>query len=406
MEFIRNIITYIYALQGRVMTFVKPVQGRAQGNTLFNSGRAQGPALHWMVVLAMLLCLNSCTSDDTEDNGKTVRVQLTITVGESATANGAKANTTRAIDDANWGGNYDKDAGTTAENTIDPNKLHIVLYNSNGDYVAQLENMVVTSTGTTGQYRVLGDINISTLNITNNTLENARVTVYANIDVPTGGWTQTATNFQTNSTFNYTGFSSSSIPMWGTKTATLNLNGGSSNDLNDIYLLRAVAKVRVQLSSDMTNYTLESVTLNRYNTTGYCLPKNINVNNTQVLTTETDAANTMSFNPTSDVSTESIPFSLSSDETSTLDLYIPEYDNISTGATASTISVRLKQGGTSEGVTYTFGFDNYTDGAATNNPYNIIRNHYYNFTVYKQNGMRVILKVVPWTVFNHSVYTL
>ena len=66
------------------------------------------------------------------------------------------------------------------------------------------------------------------------------------------------------------------IPMWGVHTKTLDLAPGQQYNIGDIYLLRAISKVSVKLSDDLIadGFTLKSLTVDKYNSTGYVLPKN------------------------------------------------------------------------------------------------------------------------------------
>ena len=180
--------------------------------------------------------------------------------------------------------------------------------------------------------------------------------------------------------------------MWGVASLpTLTL--GTQTDLTEqIYLLRAMAKVRVDMRSDMASYgySIGSMHINNYNTQGYCLPKNYN-----------------SANKTQDIRFDNSLNVLNSREASIgltdgKAIYIPEYDNTSTGATPSTITVDLNRNGKHEG-TYTLEFRNYdTDGKPTGTPYDIQRNHYYTFLIYKEDGKIIVsLHVRKW---NKRVY--
>ena len=91
-----------------------------------------------------------------------------------------------------------------------------------------------------------------------------------------------------------------------------------------------------------------------------------------------------------------------SDEESIM-LYIPEYDNINAAADKkATITLKLMCEGEDDG-TYTLQFCNYTNGAPDPTTlYNIQRNHYYEYTVYKDDRVKIALTVKEWNKRGHS----
>lgn len=153
-----------------------------------------------------------------------------------------------------------------------------------------------------------------------------------------------------------------------------------------------MAKVRVGMRSDMESkgYSIGSMHINNYNTQGYCLPKNYkSANKTQDIRFD---------NSLNVIDSREASIGLADGKAT----YIPEYDNTSTGATPSTITVDLNRNGKHEG-TYTLEFRNYdTDGKPTGTPYDIQRNHYYTFLIYKEGEKIIVsLHVRKW---NKRVY--
>ena len=63
--------------------------------------------------------------------------------------------------------------------------------------------------------------------------------------------------------------------MWGVKKVAFTLAAGKLQDFSDIDLLRAVAKVKVNLSNDMkkNGWSIYSMQLINYNDKGYCMPE-------------------------------------------------------------------------------------------------------------------------------------
>ena len=155
-------------------------------------------------------------------------------------------------------------------------------------------------------------------------------------------------------------------------------------------MLRAMAKVSVSLRTDMTTYgyAIGSMTVNNYNTKGYCVPKTFNeVDNTS----EVRFANSLNV---LDSHADKIALP------TTAPLYLPEYDN--SGANPTTITVNLHRNGTLEG-SYTLEFRNYdSDGKPTGSTYPIQRNHYYQYWIYKETGKIIVtLHVRKW---NRRIY--
>lgn len=340
--------------------------------------------------LAMMASLTACSDDgdDTPAETRTVEAHFRIYVGN-------EIEVTRANSD--WNDAEPTDSGTVDENLIDPQNVHVVLYNASGNYISELKDMYVTATGEKGVYNVRGDINIDVEEGDPDTLA-CRVGVYANMHTPSGGWDQSLGAMANDAQYQYSTFSADSIPMWGIQTTTLSLRRGDNNYIGDVYLLRAASKVTVRLRDDMValGYTLGDVTLNGYNTSGYSLPSTTSIGDTRNLTY------TQSFHPTSDVSTESLPFAAGS-SISTAALYIPEHDNsVAANRTTITVTVRHEDGSTR---TATFNFAAYNSDGAQSGNMNIVRNHSYVFNVYG-NPLRVELDVEPWTVFRHNPYEL
>lgn len=178
--------------------------------------------------------------------------------------------------------------------------------------------------------------------------------------------------------------------MWGVVKIPEALTLGKQNKLHNIRMLRAMAKVSVNLRTDMAEYgySIGSMTVNNYNTKGYCVPKTFNeVDNTS----EVRFANSLNV---LDSHADKIALP------TTAPLYLPEYDN--SGTNPTTITVNLNRNGTLEG-TYKLEFRNYdSDGKPTGPTYPIQRNHYYQYLIYKETGKIIVtLHVRKW---NRRIY--
>lgn len=193
------------------------------------------------------------------------------------------------------------------------------------------------------------------------------------------------------------------LPMWGVKKVDFTLAAGKRQDLSDIDLLRAVAKVKVYLSNDMkkNGWSIHSMKLFNYNDKGYCMPiKYAECKQTASLTHE-EFEHFFNSRQTSGITmTDDVP------------IYLPEYQNNGqVDADKCIIKLKLARNGIVEQddsgneKEYTLRFIDYTDkgteGTTTND---IVRDHYYIFEVYKgSNGQNLVkLTVKKWNVREHG----
>ena len=229
------------------------------------------------------------------------------------------------------------------------------------------------------------------------------------------------------------------IPMWGITSVTFAPRGEMTN-AGTINLLRALAKVRIKLSDNLTDYTLDGVTLNVANDGGYvAAQKNgetvqaycdgttsgylttawnyIEDNNGKYVSNEdfsgdgyVDDYQTLITFP-SPYCTEEDPLSNLSfsanvkekdenDEEATYHvIYIPEYKNIGDDATPAYMSLNISKGET-ETKTYDLHFADYSNGASPTTPeWDIIRNDIYEYTITnitETGGLQANVRVMPW----------
>ena len=164
-------------------------------------------------------------------------------------------------------------------------------------------------------------------------------------------------------TFNY---NARYIPMWGVKETTLNLTIGELTNVTEpIYLLRSMAKVEVKLGASIAEeYDLTSVKVNKYNVIGNILPSGAG---TAIATEEMDID--AIFNPNNSISGTNLNLVRVTDDE--FYVYLPEYDNTD----PAVISVLI---GEKE---YDIEFKDYIEGKASGENYNIVRNHYYQYTI-------------------------
>lgn len=329
------------------------------------------------VAFVIMLCMVMAACSDSDDDAvgtEDVSVAFTLTV--------ADATSTRADNDG-WDDYSPAQDGILNENMVNTDDIIIAIYDDKGNKVDNVEDLRVTkisdASGTGTMYAITGVWRNAKPNV-----ERAkRLMVMANCNTSVWGDPSTLTYDLLPEERKY-------IPMWGVVKIPATLTLGKQNKLHNIRMLRAMAKVRVKLRDDMTDYgyAIGSMTVNNYNTKGYCVPKTFNeVDNTS----DVRFANSLNV---LDSHADNIALS------TTAPLYLPEYDN--SGTNPTTITVNLNRNGKLEG-TYTLYFRNYdSDGKPTGPTYPIQRNHYYQYLIYKETGKIIVtLHVRKW---NRRIY--
>lgn len=329
------------------------------------------------VAFVIMLCMVMAACSDSDDDAvgtEDVSVAFTLTV--------ADATSTRADNDG-WDDYSPGQDGILNENMVNTDDIIIAIYDDKGNKVDIVEDLRVTkisdASGTGTMYAITGVWRNAKPNV-----ERAkRLMVMANCNTSVWGDPSTLTYDLLPEERKY-------IPMWGVVKIPATLTLGKQNKLHNIRMLRAMAKVSVKLRDDMTDYgyAIGSMTVNNYNTKGYCVPKTFNeVDNTS----DVRFANSLNVLD-SHADIIELP--------TTAPLYLPEYDN--SGTNPTTITVKLNRNGKLEG-TYTLYFRNYdSDGKPTGPTYPIQRNHYYQYLIYKETGKIIVtLHVRKW---NRRIY--
>lgn len=329
------------------------------------------------VAFVIMLCMMMAACSDSDDDAvgtEDVSVAFTLTV--------ADATSTRAENDG-WDDYSPAQDGILNENMVNTDDIIIAIYDDKGNKVDIVEDLRVTkisdASGTGTMYAITGVWRNAKPNV-----ERAkRLMVMANCN--TSVWSDPS-----KLTYDLLSGERKYIPMWGVVKIPEALTLGKQNKLHNIRMLRAMAKVSVKLRDDMTDYgyAIGSMTVNNYNTKGYCVPKTFNeVDNTS----EVRFANSLNV---LDSHADKIALP------TTAPLYLPEYDN--SGTNPTTITVKLNRNGKLEG-TYTLYFRNYdSDGKPTGPTYPIQRNHYYQYLIYKETGKIIVtLHVRKW---NRRIY--
>lgn len=335
--------------------------------------------LRYIFSLICGLSLVACSAGDSTAETGTVRLVFRLYV--PTTTLGSRADT------------HETEEGQTWESAINMDKLHIVLYAKDGKNIGGLEHVVLVKTSDANVYDVTGSMLVDKMNLDNGHF-NGQMMVYANMD---GVDEQADFSEEYVQGLTYSLASAEHyIPMWGIKQLDVNLTPGSQSRVGDINLLRAEAKIQVFLRQDMNdNFELESVTLSQANEQGYCLPQYNNIKNLEdVEDLEHDAY---------------AHFCANSEKRSSVDMtnkaiFVPEYDN-SDKASAASINLVLRDKRTNEEEEYKIPFVEYNEDGTSkaDSPVNILRDHYYKFTVFKDDDvLGVNLSVMKWYEVKHS----
>ena len=368
--------------------------------------RYAGGLLRFLVSIAMAwlgcIALVSCDQGDTGAENTEAHITLTLCLKGTDTDNytrtgqsGGKQIASRSEDDE------PKDPGTEMENSIDFSRFHVVFYDANHRMAGILQNMVLVHLGG-NIYRLTGSLPVSNKVLVGNHFE-GKMVIYANFDMSEADLQKDYNDTDiAQKSFGYEA-NPKYLPMWGVKKVAFTLAAGKCQDFSDIDLLRAVAKVKVNLSNDMKNngWSIYSMQLFNYNNRGYCMPGKY-----------TDCEQTAS------LTHEAFEHFLDSKQTvgitmkDNVPIYLPEYQNNGKeDANKCVIKLKLASNGKVELDTsgnekeYTLRFIDYTDqgteGTTTND---IVRDHYYTFEVYKgSNGQNLVkLTVRKWNVRDHE----
>lgn len=355
-------------------------------------------AMAWLGCIALV----SCDQGDTESENAEAHITLTLCMKGTDTDNNTRIGQSGGKQIASRGEEGETEyPGTEMENSIDFSRFHVVFYDANHRMAGILQNMVLVHLDGS-IYQLTGSLPVSNKVLVGNHFV-GKMVVYANFDMSEADLlkdynhtdiAQMSFNYEANPKY---------LPMWGVQKVDFTLAAGKRQDFPDIYLLRAVAKVKVNLSSEMMNngWSIHSMQLFNYNNKGYCMPgKYKDCEQTASLTHE-ESEHFYNSKQTGGITMkDDVP------------IYLPEYQNNGqVDADKCVIKLKLARKGTVESDTsgkekeYTLRFIDYTDqgteGTTTND---IVRDHYYIFEVYKgSNGQNLVkLTVREWNVRNHE----
>lgn len=344
------------------------------------------------LILLMLGCfvLASCVNDEEGPclpDGET-RVLFSLELQDNAQ--------TRAGTET-WNSYNPKDTGVEYDNYINLAGVQMLLFNAgDGAYVGKLGSMTYTQSGE-NKYQFIGtapkDANQQPLSA-----GEYKFVVLANCASITSISNITDLNTAPFNLFADSG-NTEYIPMWGILKTNLTLVAGNRQELGTISLLRAMSKVTVKLQAKegatgdpLRGYSLQKITVSNYNKSGYIVP-------TGASTAATTKELNLDASLNAYVSAGTDKEFTAGQDAKELTFYLPEYDNIGTTespATPAKLTVYLTKDVEVEGqddpTTVEFNApiqfcDYYTSGdnqgkPDTTKPYNIIRNHWYQFNIY------------------------
>ena len=351
-------------------------------------------AMAWLGCIALV----SCDQGDTGAENTEAHITLTLCLKGTDTDNntrigqsGGKQIASRSEDDET------DEPGTEMENSIDLSRFHVVFYQTNQQMAGILQNMVLVHLGG-NIYRLTGSLPVSNKVLVGNHFE-GKMVVYANFDMSEDDLKKDYNHTDiAQKSFNYEA-NPKYLPMWGVQKVDFTLAAGKRQDFSDIDLLRAVAKVKVNLSSKMKSdgWSIYSMQLFNYNDKGYCMPKKYaECEQTASLTHEEFENFLVSRKQDAITMIDNVP------------IYLPEYQNTGKNeADRCVIKLKLKLNGNVENneKEYTLRFIDYTDSGGEGTTINdIVRDHYYTFEVYKgSNGQNLVkLTVRKWKVREHE----
>lgn len=351
-------------------------------------------AMAWLGCIALV----SCDQGDTGAENTEAHITLTLCLKGTDTDNntrigqsGGKQIASRSEDDET------DEPGTEMENSIDLSRFHVVFYQTNQQMAGILQNMVLVHLGG-NIYRLTGSLPVSNKVLVGNHFE-GKMVVYANFDMSEADLQKDYNDTDiAQKSFNYEA-NPKYLPMWGVKKVDFTLAAGKRQDFSDIDLLRAVAKVKVNLSSKMKSdgWSIYSMQLFNYNDKGYCMPKKYAECEQTASLTHEEFEHFYDSKQTGGITMkDNVP------------IYLPEYQNTGKNeADRCVIKLKLKLNGNVENneKEYTLRFIDYTDSGGEGTTINdIVRDHYYTFEVYKgSNGQNLVkLTVRKWNVRDHE----
>lgn len=294
-----------------------------------------------------------------------------------------------------WGDEYTSIAGNSFDEQIDVSTVRVSVFEGE-TFKGAVSELICYKSGKT--YEFYGEIS----NIEFEANHDYKFMVFANCASVDD---YKLTGSYDNLTFNTTDvvLDQKYIPMWGVTEFKLTQSGTAGNDqylydLGTIWMLRSVAKVQVFLGQGVTDFTIKSVTIRNHGASGYSLPLSWNkVANTQNLSWKAENTDAHSFNPKQGIATSGLNLSAEVEGAKYV-AYLPE--QVNDGNVVMDVVVV-----DNAGAEYTFENAIYLKDYASGKTLDLMRNHYYEYTITKVNtgvNLELTCKVQPWTLVEES----
>lgn len=325
------------------------------------------------------------------DDGTTSYVTFRV-VTHKAMAAGTATRAVPDVDDADRWDGYFPEKGMGFDSALIGNQVNVFITDKDITPITRLQNLLyIESTDSDNNvvYSFSGEIPKDDVEILK-TKKNAKIHIVANCG--------SGAALDNGQTFSHAGQPSgtfTAIPMWGVKEFDFTTLKPGQNDLGDIWLLRAMAKVEILIRADEGNIIerLNSASVSDINNKGYVLPAEWNqVTETKKLSFEktlrtlSSAGGISGMTPADDKTTDKIVF------------YLPETANTD-GNAEITLNYNTADG---KERSNTIKFAEYVNGSLSSNMnYDIVRNHLYRFEVYtsQKTALKIEYTVCPWVEY-------
>lgn len=350
-----------------------------------------------ILMLPLSLCVSCNVVDDVnlgtyEDGGETMLLSFSLDV---------KSQSATRADGYRWeDGTYPSIAGEGDESYINPQSILVFAYKTDGTFVAELP-ILVNMEGNDGSRSILCTFPKSTPYVVG---QSYRFMVLANFVSANYGMSYDENGAPKIENLVFSAPFNGAIPMWGVTTYKIEQPANKEVfDLGNISLLRATAKVGVKLSDDLLSqgYRITGIKLNYANAGGYSAPNKWNVSSTTELLEHTE-----SFRPytTAGRITDVNAVTMSVNNEGCYYMYVPETENSLSDELSIAVSLKKVEGDVvvKDDIVFPYEkgirFCNYgTDGYPTTDIFDIVRNHYYDYTITAINlGLKMNLVVAEW----------
>ena len=330
-----------------------------------------------------VLCMLAASCQDTEfaeavDSSK-AQVMFSIAMDSPA-----------ARSRANWGQDYSQtsDLGDEYDNRIDLDQFIVKIEADGKTY--NVTDIIKWKEGESNEHKFVGIVKTQNdENVGDITLQKAKISVYANMG------TDANANFAS-MTFDQ---DAENIPMWGALTVeNLKFAPGKRTSVDDIYLLRAMAKLQVTLGDAAIEkgYTLTKASLNKFNLTGFNMPTGYaGAESTMALDME-GVLNENTTNPAGGVT----ELTEATEDGKGWVIYLPEISN----TTDSELKMLLTfSNGDNEKIETEVSVKDYT--TANTSLVNIVRNHWYKYVIEDIVNAKPVVKyeTLDWEPININV---